>query len=174
MTQIIDIRYKPYLYFGLAVHTIYKQPLDHKQRGMNFTYFPVYYRTAQFCEITKVRHWIIVDDSDLYNKEGRILTNKYSPVHRLPKQVYKIPKKTLQLEVKRVAIQLGHIPTRDELTKYGAYPIEYYDQYFIGWGEITAAARTTGMTEDRVKGDGESAEKQLRLLDRGESSAKLK
>ncbi|MEW6093600.1 MAG: hypothetical protein AB1531_06505, partial [Chloroflexota bacterium] len=27
------------------------------------------------------------------------------------------------------------------------YPIEYYDSYFVSWGEVCAAARTTGMTE---------------------------
>lgn len=88
---------------------------------------------------------------DPFRKEERVLTSKNSPVPRLAKQVYKIPKKTLQLEVKRVAGLLGHIPSREELIDNGNYPIEYYDSYFISWGEVTAAARTTGMTEHRIK-----------------------
>jgi hypothetical protein len=54
----------------------------------------------------------------------------------------------LQLEVKRVAQELGHLPTREELAQSGKFPIKYYDEYFISWGEVCAAARTTGMTEE--------------------------
>lgn len=31
-----------------------------------------------------------------------------------------------------------------ELSKY---PIEYFDEYFVNWGEVCAAARTTGMSD---------------------------
>jgi len=62
---------------------------------------------------------------------------------------YKVPKKTLQLEVKRIARKSGKIPTRDEVLKMSKYPIDYYDSYFISWGEVCAAARNTGMSEDR-------------------------
>jgi site-specific DNA-methyltransferase (adenine-specific) len=27
------------------------------------------------------------------------------------------------------------------------FPIEYFEKYFFSWGEVCAAARTTGMTE---------------------------
>ncbi|NOG34795.1 MAG: hypothetical protein HND44_09510 [Chloroflexi bacterium] len=101
----------------------------------------------------------------------RVLTSKNSPVPRLEKQIYKIPKKTLQLEVKRVAGEIGHIPSRDELTQFGKYPIEYYDKYFVSWGGVTAAARTTGMTEKRNGNNGHEVTQQLRLL---ESKAELK
>ncbi|MDX2041668.1 MAG: hypothetical protein SF097_10475 [Acidobacteriota bacterium] len=33
------------------------------------------------------------------------------------------------------------------MSQYGKFPIEYYNQYFVSWGEVCAAARTTGMTE---------------------------
>jgi len=62
---------------------------------------------------------------------------------------YKVPKKDLQLEVKRLAEELGRIPDRAEVAERGRYPIEYYDDYFDGWADATKAARTTGMTEDR-------------------------
>jgi len=51
--------------------------------------------------------------------------------------------------VKRVAQQLGHIPNHAEMVEHGKYPIRYYDEYFISWGEVCAAARTTGMKETR-------------------------
>ena len=76
------------------------------------------------------------------------------------------------MEVKRVAEKIGHIPSRDELIKFGKYSIEYYDKYFVSWGEVTAAARTTGMTEKRNGNNGRKKEvtQQLRLL---ESKSKL-
>jgi len=91
------------------------------------------------------------------------LTAKNSPVPRMPKRKYEIPKRTLQLEVKRVARLLGHIPNRDELIANGKYPINYYGEYFHGWGEVTAAARTTGMQETR-KAIKNSMTKQLELF----------
>jgi len=109
--------------------------------------------SEQYCIMTEERHWEILNGLDPFRKEERVLTSKNSPVPRLAKQVYKIPKKTLQLEVKRVAQQLGHLPSRDELIKHGKYSIEYYDKYFVSWGEVCAAARTTGMTERRVDGN---------------------
>lgn len=72
---------------------------------------------------------------------------KNSPVERLKKQKYEVTKKQLQLEIKTIASQLGHIPTKNEVAKYSKYPLNYFEEYFISWGEVTAAARTTGMTE---------------------------
>jgi len=43
-------------------------------------------------------------------------------------------KKALQLEVRQVAKELGHLPTREELAQHGKYPIKYYDEYFVSWG----------------------------------------
>jgi len=82
-------------------------------------------------------------------REDRTFTAKNSRVRRVPRQAYEVPKKTLQLEVRRVAQLLGRLPTRDEMIEHGRYPIRYYDEYFVSWGEVCAAARTTGMTEDR-------------------------
>ncbi|OGO03561.1 MAG: hypothetical protein A2Y60_05520 [Chloroflexi bacterium RBG_13_54_9] len=72
----------------------------------------------------------------------------------------------MQLEVKRVAQELGHLPTHEELARYGKFPIRYYDEYFISWGEVCAAARTTGMTEERSpaeKSESSAFVTQLRL-----------
>ena len=135
--------------------------------------------SEKYCFIAKERHIEIKNGIDPFRKVDRVLTSKNSPVKRLPKQIYRVPKKTLQLEVRRIANEIGHIPTREEVIKFGKYSIEYYDLYFVSWGEVTAAARTTGMTEDRVSVNKEQRTIQLQLLEkavreRGSKSAKAK
>jgi len=110
-------------------------------------------KSKKYCDMARSRHEEILRGLNPFRKAKRKLTAKNSPVPRLPKQKYEVPKKTLQLEVKRVAKELGHLPTREELAQYGKYPIGYYDEYFISWGEVCAAARTTGMTEERSSPD---------------------
>ncbi len=78
---------------------------------------------------------------------------KNSRVERLKKQKYEVSKKVLQLEIKNISKKLGHIPSIEEVEKYSKFPIEYYENYFINWGEVTAAARTTGMTEKKQLSD---------------------
>lgn len=39
------------------------------------------------------------------------------------------------------------------------------DGNFVSWGEVTAAARTTGMTEKRNGNNGHDVTEQLRLLE---------
>lgn len=106
-------------------------------------------KSLQYFNIARKRHEEITQGLDPFRKEERQLTAKNSPVPRLPRQKYEIPKKALQLEVKRIAQKLGKLPTREEVGQHGKYPIKYYDEYFFSWGEVCAAARTTGMTEIR-------------------------
>ena len=83
----------------------------------------------------------------------------------MSKQTYEIPKKTLQLEVRRVAKMLGKLPDRDEMIEHGEYPIKYYDEYFASWGEVCAAARHDGMSEEKHNGKNpELMAKQLGLF----------
>jgi site-specific DNA-methyltransferase (adenine-specific) len=114
-------------------------------------------KEATYHQLTESRHDEVRSGLDPFRKAERELTAKNSPVPRMLKQKYEVPKKTLQLEVRRVAKKLKRLPNRDELAQYGKYPIEFYDNYFTSWGEVCAAARTTGMTEDRVT----TEEKQL-------------
>ena len=62
--------------------------------------------------------------------------------------------KTLQMEVKQISLQLGRLPTRDDVQRFSQFPIEYFDNYFISWAEVCAAARTTGMSEMFVPNHG--------------------
>ena len=120
--------------------------------------------SEQYHCLAQARHEEIGMGLDPFRKEKRTLTSKNSPVPRMPKQKYAVPKKTLQLEVKRVARLLGRIPSREDIRKLGKYPIEYYEKYFASWGEVCAAARTTGMSEDRVPVKAEPAGQQLELF----------
>ena len=106
-------------------------------------------KSEQYWALANSRHEEVNLLQDPFRKEERVLTAKNSPVKRLEKQVYEVPKKTLQLEVKRVFQEIGHLPSRDEMIELGKYKIEYYDKYFTSWGEVCAAARTNGMVETR-------------------------
>ena len=79
--------------------------------------------SEKYHEITEARHREILEGLDPFRKAKRKLTEKNSPVERMPEQTYEVPKKTLQLEVRRVAKMLGKLPDRDEMIKYGEYPI---------------------------------------------------
>lgn len=106
-------------------------------------------KSPKYFKIAQKRHEEIIQGLDPFRKEDRNLTAKNSPVPRLLKRKYEVPKKILQLDVKRIAQKLGRLPTREEVEQDGKYPIKYYDEYFVSWGEVCAAARTTGMTEIR-------------------------
>ena len=127
---------------GAGTTTLTAHQLNRKYIGIE--------KEETYHELTQSRHEEIKQGLDPFRKVERLLTAKNSPVPRMPKQKYVVPKKTLQLEVRRVAQKLHRLPTRDELARHGKYPIDYYDRYFVSWGEVCAAARTTGMTEDRV------------------------
>lgn len=127
--------------------------------------------SKKYAELARERHIEVQNGIDPFRKAERVLTSKNSRVPRLAKQIYKVPKKILQIEVKHVANLIGHIPTRQEMIERGKYPIEYYDNYFVSWGEVTAAARTTGMKETRVERNTETSQeiRQLQLLEKKQS-----
>lgn len=106
--------------------------------------------SEKYHEIAMERHILLKNGGDPFEKVKGVPKAKNSRVERIGKVKYEVPKKTLQLEVKRVANLLGHVPSREELKSTGKYPIRYYDEYFINWGEVCAAARTTGMSESRI------------------------
>src|SRR5204863_4988312 len=108
--------------------------------------------SEEYHRLAETRHRELIEGLDPFRKADRPLTAKNSPVARLPRQKYAVSKKTLQLEVRRVAAGLGHLPSRSEVERHGRYPIEYYDRYFASWGEARAAARASGMSERRAAG----------------------
>jgi site-specific DNA-methyltransferase (adenine-specific) len=122
-------------------------------------------KSDEYYELTLSRHEEIRMGVDPFRKAERVLTAKNSRVRRMPKQKYKVPKKTLQLEVRRVARVLERLPTRGDMVRLGKYPIEYYDEYFASWGEVCAAARNNGMSETKQTVMIHNKSKQLHLFD---------
>ena len=66
------------------------------------------------------------------------------------------------------------MPTRDDVIEYSQYPIEYFDNYFINWSEVTAAARTTGMQQVENKTEYMSTQQLRLLLEEGKTNYKIK
>ncbi len=127
---------------GAGTTTLTAQQLNRKYVGIELSEY--YYK------MTLKRHDELKQGLDPFRKNNDDTPKaKNSPVERLKKQKYKVSKKNLQLEIKNITTQIGHVPSKEEVIKMSKYPIKYYENYFINWGEVTAAARTTGMAEDR-------------------------
>jgi site-specific DNA-methyltransferase (adenine-specific) len=130
---------------GVGTTTLTAQQLDRRYIGIELSEY--------YHNIAKQRHAEISDGIDPFRKVHCDTPKaKNSPVKRLKKQKYEISKKTLQLEIRAISEQIGHIPTKEEIMKLSKYPFEYFENYFHSWGEVRAAARTTGMTENKLKG----------------------
>jgi site-specific DNA-methyltransferase (adenine-specific) len=115
-----------------------------EQMGRGFVGIEI---SQEYHKIAVNRHEMLKRGEDPFGKCDSVPKAKNSPVGRLPKQRYRVTKKSLQLEIKRIAGQIGHIPVREEVEALSKYPLEYFDSYFLSWGEVCAAARTTGMSE---------------------------
>ncbi|MBI4688730.1 MAG: hypothetical protein HY754_00430 [Nitrospirae bacterium] len=124
---------------GVGTTTLTARELNRRYIGIELSEY--YYKLAS------ERHSELEFGIDPFRKNGDTPKAKNSPVERLKKQKYQVSKKVLQLEVKNISKQLGRMPTRDDVAKLSKFPINYFDEYFISWGEVTAAARTTGMSE---------------------------
>lgn len=121
--------------------------------------------SEKYDALARSRHDLLHAGGDPFEKVKGVPKTKNSLVERIGGLKYDVPKKTLQLEVKRVAGLLGRLPSRDELQQHGRYAIRYYDEYFISWGEVCAAARTTGMSEMKVRSNVAVAIHQPTLFD---------
>lgn len=152
---------------GAGTTTLTAQQLNRKYVGIELSEY--------YHNITTERHKELSSGLDPFRKINDDKPKaKNSRVERLKKQKYEVSKKVLQLEIKTIAKQLGHIPTKEEVTQHSKFPIEYFENYFVSWGEVTAAARTTGMTENRQNGNGtyKTPEPQLRLFEEKKSKYK--
>ena len=130
---------------GSGTTSLTAEQLNRKFIGIEIS--PYYYELAQ------KRHNELRTGLDPFRKNDKVPKAKNSRVKRLKKQKYEVSKKTLQLEIKKIAKKLGKIPNREEVQIHSKFPLKYYDEYFINWGEVCAAARTTGMTERRNPDD---------------------
>lgn len=124
---------------GAGTSTLVAQQMNRRYIGIELS--------AQYHEIASQRHEQLTHGLDPFAKLDSVPKAKNSPVQRLPKQKYQVSKKVLQLDVKRIAQELGHLPSKDDVGRLSKFPIEYFEKYFASWGEVCAAARTTGMSE---------------------------
>ncbi|WP_241280078.1 DNA methyltransferase [Chryseobacterium cucumeris] len=128
---------------GAGTTTLAAQQLNRKYVGIELSDY--------YHDITTQRHLELSNGLDPFRKNNDDKPKaKNSPVERLKKQKYEVSKKVLQLEIKNLSENLGYIPTKEEVKEISQFPIEYFENYFTSWGEATAAARTTGMKENRV------------------------
>ena len=124
---------------GSGTSTLTAQQLNRRFIGIELS--------QQYHDLAIERHRQLTQGQDPFGKQTATPEAKNSRVQRIPKQKYEVTKKQLQLEVKRIAKELGRLPTRAEVEILSSNPIDYFDKYFINWGEACAAARTTGMSE---------------------------
>jgi len=103
--------------------------------------------SLQYHTLAKERHELVDLGRDPFAKQDAVPQAKNSRVERLPKQKYVVSKKVLQLDIRRIAAELGRVPSRDEVSVLSSFPMKYFDEYFISWGEACAAARHAGMSE---------------------------
>jgi site-specific DNA-methyltransferase (adenine-specific) len=125
---------------GAGTTTIVAQQMKRKFIGIELS--------TKYHRIAEKRHNGFERGRDPFGKMNQIPLAKNSIVPRLKKQRYKVSKKVLQLEVKKISQLLQRLPTKEEVKRLGKYPIKYYEEYFTSWGEACAAARTTGMSEN--------------------------
>lgn len=107
--------------------------------------------SEKYHQIAVSRHESLERGEDPFAKNSNVPKSKNSRVKRIGAEKYAVTKKRLQLEIKEIARTLGRLPKREDVIQYSQFPIEYYDHYFISWGEVCAAARTTGMSETRTQ-----------------------
>jgi site-specific DNA-methyltransferase (adenine-specific) len=124
---------------GAGTSTLVAEQMNRRYIGIELS--PDYHETAL------ARHEGIELGRDPFGKNTDTPTAKNSRVDRVKKQKYEVSKKALQLDIRRIAKELDRMPTRDEVRSLTQFPFEYFETYFISWGEACAAARTTGMVE---------------------------
>jgi site-specific DNA-methyltransferase (adenine-specific) len=97
--------------------------------------------SKRFHNLAAKRQQLLANGIDPFDKNSDIPRVKNSALKRVPKQRYEVSKKALQLDVLRIAIQVGRLPTREDVIKHSAHPFDYFQNYFRSWSEVCAAAR---------------------------------
>jgi|SRR5947209_6384087 len=146
---------------GAGTSTLVAQQMNRRYIGIELS--------SQYHEIALQRYEQLIQGINPFAKMDTVPKVKNSPVQRLPKQKYRVSKKVLQLEVKRIANEIGHLPSKDDVRLLSKFPIEYFEQYFVSWGEVCAAARTTGMSENPKTTEDSHSNEQLILYAESES-----
>ncbi|MCC6147358.1 MAG: hypothetical protein IT308_07305 [Anaerolineaceae bacterium] len=92
------------------------------------------------------RRYVAIDIDPEYVKitEDRLAeVESFGKVLRVstPGQSLTCSKKELQLELRRLTLELGHLPTQEEVVKHGRYGLKPYLDTFPSWGKALKAAK---------------------------------
>ena len=104
-------------------------------------------KNSTYHKISKTRHLQMQHGKSPFEKRKTIPKAKNSSLKRVKVRKYEVPKRTLQLEVKEISKKIGRVPTREDVKKHSKYPIDYFDNYFRSWYEVTNAVKNEGMSE---------------------------
>lgn len=102
-------------------------------------------KSKRYHNLAAKRHRMLKEGDNPFGKTKATPKSKNSTKKRLPKRERSVTKKELQLDVKRISEELGRIPTYEDVVTHSQHPIHYFKEFFTGWSEVCAAARTTGM-----------------------------
>jgi DNA modification methylase len=90
------------------------------------------------------RRFIAIEQDEIYNKaaEKRIVERKRAlPKVAKPRKRSGITKRKLQLELKRLAIELKRVPTKSDVGQFSVYNLQAYEDAFASWSEALKAAK---------------------------------
>ncbi|SRR6266404_662884 len=118
---------------GAGTSTIVAEQMSRKFIGIE--------RSGHYHRLALKRHSAVKRHQDPFAKRNAVPKAKNSKVVRLPRQRYRVTKKTLQLDVKRIATELGRLPQPEDVKRRSEFPMRYFNNYFSSWGEVCAAAR---------------------------------
>ena len=121
---------------GVGTTTLVASSLNRRFIGIEND--PEYFKTSL------ERHKILDMGDDPFARKIAKSTSS-AKGYRKKRAQSQVPKRTLQMEVKRVADMLGHCPSKKELKKMGKYPLKVYFDNFEDWAEITVTTRRTGI-----------------------------
>lgn len=124
---------------GVGTTTLVAQKLNRRYVGIE--------KNTSYYKTSVARHKLLSKGGDPFERSNAKSTSHNKGYRLIKRKKYDIPKKVLQLEVKRLAINLGHCPSKTELRKLGKYDMKYYYGNFRDWAEITVAARRSGLSQ---------------------------
>jgi DNA modification methylase len=81
------------------------------------------------------------DEQYIFAAEQRIRERKETYPQAAPRRKRGVSKRKLQLEVKRLAMALGRVPTRADVEELGEYSLDQFDYAFASWAEALKAAK---------------------------------
>ena len=116
------------------------------------------------------------DASYLGAAERRMTERKYSPAslqNREPRTG--VSKRALQIELQRLTLALGRLPTRADVESLSKYELQTYDSAFDSWSEALKAARVVadGLKSGALAQES-STQQQLKLFESNFSSATIR